>query len=176
VDRETSGSPTPPPQRATIRQAIEGMPVEELKKLLIKIWRELEDSRAVIDNAVRRPIPGSRKRKRKAFEFCRKCHTHFDVELNEMGSCRYHDGEYNTLFQQPSHFGPSLTLLENMTGDLEVDDDSGTWTDHDPNCHGDPLDLRLMKDPVYEDGYMMSCCDRRPYELGCIISRHKPEV
>ena len=104
VDRETSGSPTPPPRRATIRQAIEGMPVVELKKLLIKIWRELEDSRPVIDNAVRRPISGSRKRKRKAFELCRKCHTHFDVELNEMGSCRYHDGEYSTLFQQPSHF------------------------------------------------------------------------
>ena len=112
VDRETSGSPTPPPQRATIRQAIEGMPVEELKKLLIKIWRELEDSRLVIDNAVRRPIPGSRKRKRKAFELCRKCHTHFDVELNEMDSCRYHGGEYSTLLQQPSPFDSLLTLLE----------------------------------------------------------------
>jgi hypothetical protein len=112
VDRETSGSPTPPPQRATIRQAIEGMPVEELKKLLIKIWRELEDSRLVIDNAVRRPIPGFKKRKRKAFEFCRKCHTHFDVELNDMGSCRYHDGQYSTLFQRPGAFGSWLTLLK----------------------------------------------------------------
>jgi hypothetical protein len=57
-----------------------------------------------------------------------------------------------------------------------VDDESGTWIDHDPDCHGDPLDLRLMSDPVYEDGYMVSCCDRRPYELGCVISRHKPKI
>lgn len=176
MDRENSGSPTPPPRRATIRQAIGGTPVGELRKLLIKIWRELGDPRPVIDNVVRRPISGSRKRKRRAFELCRKCHTHFNVELNEMGSCKYHDGKYSTLLTQPSPFVSRLTLLGNLTGDLEVDSDSGTWTDHDPNCHGDPLDLRLMKDPVFEDGYMMSCCDRRPYEPGCVISRHKPKV
>jgi hypothetical protein len=105
------GSPTPPPQRITIRQAIEDAPLEELKKLLIKIWREFEDSRPVIDNAVRRPIPGSRKRKRKAFELCRKCHTHYDVELNEMGSCRYHDGEYKKLSQQPINVISLMLML-----------------------------------------------------------------
>ena len=70
----------------------------------------------------------------------------------------------------------ALTSLEIATGESEVDDDSGTWTDHDPDCHGDPMDLRLMNDPVYEDGYVRSCCDRRPYEPGCVISRHKTKV
>lgn len=152
VDRETSGSPTPPPQRASVRQAIESTPHSELKKLVTKLWRDLEGSRALIDETIRRPIPGSKKRKRRAFELCHHCQEHYDVNQNIVGSCRYHDG------------------------DREVDDESETWIDHDPDCHGDPSDLRLMSDPVYEDGYIMSCCDRRPYELGCVISRHKPEI
>lgn len=93
VDRETSGSPTPPPQRASIRQAVEDAPPEELKKLLMKLWHELNDARPVIDKTVRCPLPGSKKRKRKAFELCRKCNEHYGVEQNEKGSCRYHDGE-----------------------------------------------------------------------------------
>lgn len=70
----------------------------------------------------------------------------------------------------------SAKSVSTTIGDREVDDESETWIDHDPDCHGDPLDLRLMDDPVHEDGYIMSCCDRRPYELGCVISRHKPKI
>lgn len=109
VDRETSGSPTPPPQRSSIRQAIEDAPPEELKKLLMKIWRKLEDSRPVIDKTVRRQMPGSRRRKRKAFELCRKCNEHCDVEQNKMGSCRYHDGERST-FPEGSRISKLLIL------------------------------------------------------------------
>jgi hypothetical protein len=93
-----------------------------------------------------------------------------------MGSCRYHNGEYRTLSMIRSSCVLHADLTRTMIGELEVDDESGTWIDHDLDCHGDPLDLRLMNDPVYKDGYMMSCCGRRPYELGCVISRHKPEV
>jgi hypothetical protein len=54
----------------------------------------------------------------------------------------------------------------------EVDDSDDFWADHDSNVGGDPEDL--MDDPNYEDGFIMSCCDKRPYEPGCVISRHKP--
>lgn len=57
---------------------------------------------------------------------------------------------------------------------MEVDDESDVWADHDPEGHGDPRLASFMEDPAYEDGYLMSCCEKRPYSLGCIISRHKP--
>lgn len=56
----------------------------------------------------------------------------------------------------------------------EVDYESEIWADHDPECHGDPQLPPIMEDPAYEDGYLMPCCEKRPYSLGCIISRHKP--
>jgi hypothetical protein len=62
------------------------------------------------------------------------------------------------------------------TAKLEVDNQSDTWMYHDPIYHGDILNLRSMRDPVYRDGYVMSHYDRRPYELGCLILRHKPKA
>jgi hypothetical protein len=66
-----------------------------------------------------------------------------------------------------------LTLVLTIIAQQVVGYKSGAWDDHDPDCHGDPWELRLMKDPVYEDDYKMSCCGRRPYQSGCVVSRHK---
>lgn len=60
-----------------------------------------------------------------------------------------------------------------MTGKKAVDDASDTWCDHDDECHGDPYSRDLMEDETFEDGYVMSCCKRRPYEGGCVVSRHQ---
>jgi hypothetical protein len=69
-----------------------------------------------------------------------------------------------------------LTLRLSLTAGQVVDRESEIWGAHDSIRHGDPLDPRLMQDPVYWDGYVMECCSKRPYEQGCIISRHKPRA
>jgi hypothetical protein len=58
----------------------------------------------------------------------------------------------------------------------EVDEESDVWADHDPRCHGDPNHPSLMNDPTYADGYIMGCCEKAPYEPGCVVSRHEPKV
>ncbi|KAF2717534.1 hypothetical protein K431DRAFT_288492 [Polychaeton citri CBS 116435] len=152
VDRETSGSPTPPPQSVSIQQAIEDAPPAELRRIVQNLWAGLPQARTVIDATLRRPLGNSSSLKRKAFEECKNCHETYDVEENEMGVCRYHPLEQ------------------------EVDDESDVWADHDPDCHGDPSDPSLMEDPTYADGYIMSCCEKAPYQPGCVISRHKPNT
>lgn len=58
---------------------------------------------------------------------------------------------------------------------MELDDESDIWADHDPEGHGDPRLASFSDDSDYEDGYLMSCCEKKPYALGCVISRHKPK-
>jgi hypothetical protein len=71
-----------------------------------------------------------------------------------------------------SFYLPSFSLA--LAAEPYVDVDSTTWDDHDPEVFGDPEDL--MDGPTYEDGCLMNCCDKRPNESGCVISRHKPKV
>lgn len=107
MDRETSGSPTPPPQSASINQAIEDAPLAELKRLVQNLWADLPQSHTLIDAALRRPLGKSRKLKRKAFETCKNCHETYDVGENEMGMCRYHPCEFMVVV--PSLHGYPLT-------------------------------------------------------------------
>lgn len=64
-------------------------------------------------------------------------------------------------------------VLTSEIGEKEVDDNSDTWADHDPDCHGDPYDSDLMNDPTFEDGYMWSCCEKYGGEEGCKQTKHK---
>jgi hypothetical protein len=91
--RETSGSPTPPPQNTTIFDAINTSPCVELKRLLWIIWTRYPSARTTIDNTLRRPMDSSGTLKRKAFEKCKNCGEAYDVEDNDMGDCRYHPGK-----------------------------------------------------------------------------------
>jgi hypothetical protein len=87
-----------------------------------------------------------------------------------MGECRYHRCKCLSTSTDilTTAYTPRFLQVEQ-----EVDDDSDVWDDHDPARHGDPLDPSLMEDPDYEDGYYMTCCNRRPYQPGCVVSRHK---
>lgn len=63
-----------------------------------------------------------------------------------------------------------------MQDNPELDDDSEVWAEcFDKSCGMPPPDS-FMEDPDFEEGYRMSCCDRRLNEPGCVVSRHKPSL
>lgn len=65
---------------------------------------------------------------------------------------------------------------EMMQDNPELDDDSEVWAEFfDKSCGMPPPDS-FMEDPDFEEGYRMSCCDRRLNEPGCVVSRHKPSL
>lgn len=181
-DHETSGSPTPPPRSVGIEQAIDEAPAQELKKLVRRLL-DLPQARPLIDAALLRPLgngaSSSNGLKRKASEVCENCHHVYQVDTNKRGMCRYHPCKLSLCHS--SMFHPPLAIAYLFTSCLllveqEVDEESDFWADHDPDCHGDPLDDSLMNDPVYADGYIMGCCGKPPYEPGCVVSWHKPSV
>lgn len=94
--RETSGSPTPPPQSTVIFEAINTSPCVKLKQLLRTVWTAHPPARNTIDNTLRRSMNSSGTLKRKAFEKCKNCDEAYDVDCNTMGACRYHPGKAST--------------------------------------------------------------------------------
>jgi hypothetical protein len=178
--RETSGSPTPPPQSISIQNAIDEAPAAELKRLVQRLLADVPQARPLIESTLLRPLgngeSSSNGLKRKATEECKNCKQFYQIEDNQKGVCRYH----------PCKFLMIVTIYRLRDGDIclpslfalpaepEVDLESTTWEDHDPNVFGEPEDL--TDDPTYEDGFIMSCCDKRPSEAGCVISRHKPNI
>ena len=97
-DRETVGSPSPPPQSASITEAINDAPAPELRKLVQRLWDHMSATRPLIDLTLMRPLGDTGDLKRKAFEECRNCQEYYDVDLNEMGACRYHECESQVIF------------------------------------------------------------------------------
>jgi hypothetical protein len=57
-----------------------------------------------------------------------------------------------------------------------VDSGLGIWGAHDLVGHGDSLDPQLMQDLMDENPYVMECYNKRPYELGRIVSLRKLEI
>jgi hypothetical protein len=153
-----------------------------------RVLAEVPEARILIEAVLLRPLGngggGSESTgglKRKATEECKNCKQFYQIEDNNKGACRYHpckflNGYHRCLCIPP--LAPSIlltsVLLFALLAEPEVDDESATWEDHDPDCHGDPEDL--MDDPTYEDGYIMGCCDKRMNASGCVVSRHKPKV
>jgi hypothetical protein len=54
VARETSGSPTPPPQSITVQDAIEEAPATELKRLMQRVVADVPEARTLIEAALLR--------------------------------------------------------------------------------------------------------------------------
>ena len=49
-----------------------------------------------------------------------------------------------------------------------MDSSSETWCgEHDYRVHGVPEEL--VDDPIWEDGFMVPCCYKKPYESGCVV-------
>jgi hypothetical protein len=147
------------------------------------LWRELPQSRSIIDGSLRLPLGGSKgsssssSLKRKANEECKNCGFLYAVDENKHGKCRYHCGEFL--------FGLSTCICvlvvvrlpfnsPCLLGEQEVDEDSKVWASYNPERDGEKLGDSLVNNDFYADGYVMKCCERRPYEPGCVISRHKP--
>ena len=61
-----------------------------------------------------------------------------------------------------------------LLGEQEVNETNVVWAGYDPERDGAKLGDSLTNNDDYADGYVMKCCERRPYEPGCVISRHKP--
>lgn len=59
-----------------------------------------------------------------------------------------------------------------MTGDLEVDEDTDLWDDHDEEIDG-PIDD--LKDEVPE-GFKYNCCDATGDQEGCRTGPHQTEA
>ena len=185
--RETSGSPTPPPQPITVQDAIEEAPATELRRLMQRVLADLPEARTLIEAALLRPLAdggggggeSTTGLKRKATEECKNCKKKYQIEDNKKGVCRYHPCKFPMINHRytPPRVPPAfayLTLFSPYLAEPEVDTDSTTWDDHDPNVFGEPEDL--VDDSTYEDGFVVSCCDKRPYQSGCVVSRHKPKV
>jgi hypothetical protein len=93
VARETSGSPTPPPQSITVQDAIEEAPATELKRLMQRVVADVPEARTLIEAAPLRPLGNGSELtsglKRKATEECKHCHEFYQIEDNKKGVCRY---------------------------------------------------------------------------------------
>lgn len=58
-----------------------------------------------------------------------------------------------------------------MTGSKIPDDDDSVWDDYDAEIQGSPYGKQ--DDPDYEDGFIWSCCSKKPWDEGCKKTRHK---
>lgn len=85
-------------QSPSVRHAISNAPRVRLEELLLQIWRDLEDSRPLINNAIHHAITGSENRERSAVDLCHNCHEDYVVDENHVGSCVYHECESNVPF------------------------------------------------------------------------------
>ena len=177
--RETSGSPTPPPQSITVKDAINEAPAAELKSLMQRLSANVPEARTFIEAALLRPIDNAESStnalKRKATEECKNCEEYYEVEDKKKKRCRYHPCKFSPVLFRV--FNISSLCLPNslaLVAGPELDLRSKAWDYHDYRVDGHAEDL--VDDPTYKDGFIMSCCYKRPYESGCVVSRHKPKV
>lgn len=57
------------------------------------------------------------------------------------------------------------------SGEMEVDDDSYVWADHDERCHG-TIDSDFCR-KEYPAGFTWTCCDQTGDVEGCTMGRHE---
>ncbi|KAK5627653.1 hypothetical protein RRF57_003368 [Xylaria bambusicola] len=78
---------------------------------------------------------------------CENCNEPFSQDTNSPEACHYHPGE------------------------MECDDHSDFWADHDDDCHGDRYSKELMEE--YPEGYIWSCCQQSGVSAGCTLGSHE---
>jgi hypothetical protein len=100
LQEESSSSPpfehSKEPAGATLEDAINTAPVEELRAMLRGFVAKHADIKEAVSSRLLTPISsetGVHPRKRKAFETCRHCDKDYPVVENVMGACVYHKGE-----------------------------------------------------------------------------------
>jgi len=81
--RETSGSPTPPPQSITVEDAIEEAPATELKRIMQRVLADVPQAHILVEAALLRPLGNGSEStgglKRKAREECKNCKQFYQV-------------------------------------------------------------------------------------------------
>jgi hypothetical protein len=176
VARETSGSPTPPPQSITVQDAIEEAPATELKRLMQRVVTDVPEARTLIEAALLRPLgdgggESTTGLKRKATEECKNCKQFYQVEDNRKGVCRYHPCKFHLIIsywqakrlpQSPGQRNQKSTTTM-ISGQTTIRKIGGilklSWTirrmRRDTSC---PVAKQMMTEP------------------GCVVSRHKPKV
>ncbi|KAK4209183.1 hypothetical protein QBC37DRAFT_430711 [Rhypophila decipiens] len=93
------------------------------------------------------PEPAKKRKTTSGLAICVQCEESFDPDDNQVKECRYHNGE------------------------LEPDDDSDFWADHDERCHG-TIDSDFCR-KEYPQGFIWTCCDKLGDEEGCKLGRHE---
>ncbi|KAK3346010.1 hypothetical protein B0T25DRAFT_267100 [Lasiosphaeria hispida] len=91
-------------------------------------------------------------RKRKAtliWSICVQCERPFNEEAKQEKTCHYHNGE------------------------LELDEESSIWADHDVGTHGDPDCDHYRKE--CPEGFFWSCCEKNNLEPGCKLGYHQSD-
>jgi hypothetical protein len=152
-----------------------------------RLSANVPEARVFIEATLLRPLDNnsngesssSNDLKRKAIEECKNCKEYYEVDDNRKKRCRYHPGEFfrpALILHYISHQWHLLKITLVLVGKQKVDYNSKAWDEYDYRDQPDQEDPILMNDPAYEDGYYMSCCYQRPYEDGCVVSRHKPIV
>lgn len=77
-----------------------------------------------------------------------------------------------TLVRSTSRYvAAKATRADGSAGRLEVDPNSEVWIDYEEETFGDPYLRR--EESMFEDGFMMSCCDRARGAKGCCKDRHR---
>lgn len=90
-------------------------------------------------------------------------------EHNPERACFYHPGAREKLTALLC--GVSFTNTRPL-GNLEVDDESDFWADHDEDCHGLIDTDEMRKD--FPGGFRWDCCDAAgDAEEGCSYDRHE---
>ena len=166
-DESSSSPPSEPskePAGATLKDAINTAPVEQLRAML----RDFVEKHADIKEAVTKrlltpmsPAPGVHTLKRKAYETCRHCDQDYAVVENIDGACVYHKGEGGLSVYTSSTDG--------FKGVREPDYDSGVFVD----CY-EEWEEPDPDDEEFEHGFMWTCCDQHQPAAGCIATKHVP--
>ncbi|WPH03746.1 Hypothetical protein R9X50_00662900 [Acrodontium crateriforme] len=132
----------------SLSEAIASASQKRLAEILRQICSTNVEANAAATSYLLVSVDAASGVKRKAYETCENCKAEFHVMNNKDGDCVYHDGE------------------------IDVDDESSVWDDYD-DYNPDPSSSEVMNDPGFKEGYIMSCCEKRPYEKGCVKSKHE---
>ncbi|KAK5693398.1 hypothetical protein LTR97_009967 [Elasticomyces elasticus] len=141
-------APSPPPEPASVDDAIANATSERLRIALRALCRENEVARETASRILLVSASATATGKRKRYETCKNCKEEYDVQVNEKGFCVYHPGSKS------------------------VNEESKFWEYHRYEMYGEPC--LLLNEPMFEEGMCWDCCEQSMSAGGCRTNRHKP--
>ena len=156
------GDPIPEPSEASLEDAIDTAPVEELRDMVKELVRRHTDvkDKDTVSKRLLAPMSTSYSRKPKAFEACLHSGEDYAVANNHDGCCIHRNGTETCCFHPVS--------AQTCPGSKEPDFGHDLLEDHFRGAELNP------DDPEMKDAFYWTCCGRYGNAAPCIVTRHTP--